>query len=275
MQRGLTRAGLGRIASDLEWISLAGRYGFQSVDTSPLGLTEQLGSEENAVRYLEECKVRLGSFSLPVEWRSSNEAFRDGLGRLVKEAEASARLGGKACCTYILPSTDLLPAPFMALSTKRLRICAEILAAYGIRLGLEFVGPHHLRSRWKHPFIWTVQETLEWIEAIGCPNVGLLLDSYHWYTTGMTVTELSELRADQIVHVHVNDAPDVPAEQALDNGRLYPGEGVIDLIGFINALRDIGYSGPVAQEVLTAEQPEQPLEELLERSKRGFDKIFG
>ena len=60
----------------------------------------------------------------------------------------------------------------MALATTRLRACANILGAYGIRLALEFVGPHHLRTQWKNPFIWTVQETLDWIDAIGEPNVG-------------------------------------------------------------------------------------------------------
>src|SRR5690606_25797605 len=135
------------------------------------------------------------------------EQFQQGLANLVVEAEAAASLGGTRCCTYILPSTDLQPAHFMALATKRLRVCAEILSAYGIRLGLEFVGPHHLRTNWANPFIWTMQETLDWIDAIGSPNVGLLLDAYHWYTNEMTVEDLYVLRPDQIVHAHINDAP--------------------------------------------------------------------
>ena len=61
----------------------------------------------------------------------------------------------------------------MALATRRLRTCAQILGAYGIRLGLEFVGPHHLRTAWKHPFIWTLDETLDWIDAIGEPQCRL------------------------------------------------------------------------------------------------------
>ncbi len=274
MRRGLSGAGLGNRSSDLEWISKAAQYGFEVVDTSAAGLIEKLGSKEAAAQYLHDHSVQLGSVGLPVQWRGTDEQFQQGLANLVVEAEAAASLGGTRCCTYILPSTDLQPAHFMALATKRLRVCAEILSVYGIRLGLEFVGPHHLRTNWANPFIWTMQETLDWIDAIGSPNVGLLLDAYHWYTNEMTVEDLVVLRSDQIVHAHINDAPDVPVAEALDNGRLYPGEGVIDLIGFLGALRKIGYTGPVVQEILSATPTDQSLEELLERSKAGFDRVF-
>ncbi|UUZ89861.1 sugar phosphate isomerase/epimerase [Paenibacillus sp. P25] len=139
----------------------------------------------------------------------------------------------------------------MALATRRLRTCAEILEAYGIRLGLEFVGPHHLRTRWANPFIWDIPSTLDWIDAIGKKNVGLLFDAYHWYTTEAGYEDILKLGASQIVHVHINDAPDVPVAEVLDNDRLYPGEGVIPLADFLRGLRQIGYSGVVAQEILT------------------------
>lgn len=60
----------------------------------------------------------------------------------------------------------------------------------------------------------------------------------------------------------------------MDNDRVYPGEGVIDLAGFLRALDQIGYSGPVAQEILTQSPPVQTPEELAERSKLGFDQVF-
>jgi sugar phosphate isomerase/epimerase len=76
------------------------------------------------------------------------------------------------------------------------------------------------------------------------------------------------------VHVHINDAPDVPIAEVLDNGRLYPGEGVIDLAGFLRGLHTINYLGPVAQEILTASPPTDSPEVLLARSQAGFTKVF-
>ncbi|EXX90409.1 xylose isomerase [Paenibacillus darwinianus] len=273
MLYGLTRAGLGDIGSDEQFLKKAAHYGFEAVDIDALGLIKRHGIE-NAQELLRQNQMVIGSIGLPVEWRQSDAVFRDGLTGLTEAAEAAAALGCTACCTYILPSTDQKASHFMALATKRMRIAARILDAYGIRLGLEFVGPHHLRTGWANPFIWTMEETLDWIDAIGEPNVGLLFDAYHWHTNGSTVEDIYKLRADQIVHVHINDAPDVPVEDVLDNARLYPGEGVIDLPGFLHALHHIGYAGVVAQEILTQMAPSDSSETLLNRSSKGFDKVF-
>lgn len=274
MLRGLTGAGLGRIENDEHLIELAAANGFQAVDIDAAGLIERHGVEQ-ARQLLASKGLVIGSIGLPVEWRTTEEAFLEGIQKLAASAAAAAALGCTSCCTYVLPSTDLNAAHFMALATRRLRLCAQILGAYGIRLGLEYVGPHHLRTRWANPFIWTQEDTLDWIETIGESNVGLLFDAYHWYTNGLTVADIEALRADQIVHVHINDAPDVPLEEVMDNERIYPGEGVIDLAGFLGALNKIGYKGAISQEILTAEAPVQSPEELVLRSKAGFDKVYG
>jgi len=273
MIRGLTRAGLGQVGSDEAFIALAARYGFQAVDIDAGKLIAEKGAE-GAASLLSSHGMRIGSIGLPVQWRTTDDEFRKGLPALVAAAEGARQLGCTSCCTYILPSTDEPAAPFMAAAVRRLRLCAQILGAYGIRLGLEFVGPHHLRTRWKHPYIWTMSDTLDLAAAIGEPNVGLLLDAYHWYTTELGVEDLHALRADQIVHVHLNDAPDVPVSEALDNDRRISGEGVIDLAGFLKALRHIGYAGVVSQEVLTQQPPQEPAEQLVQRTAAGYDRLF-
>ncbi|BBI34001.1 sugar phosphate isomerase/epimerase family protein [Cohnella abietis] len=272
MIRGLTRAGLGTIESYEQLISGAAQYGFKSVDLDPVDFIRQYG-QEKATQLLKSNNVIIGSFDLEVDWRSSEERFREGLKALVESAEAAASLGCYKCCTYILPSTDEEAAPFMAVATRRLRLCADILGAYGIRLGLEFVGSWHLRTHWANPFLWKMEDTLDWIETIGARNVGLLVDSYHWHTNGLAVDDLLKLKPEHIVHVHINDAKDGPIEKLLDGDRLYPGEGVIDLHGFLKGLQIAGYAGVVAQEVLTP-STSASVEELLVRSKAGFDKAF-
>lgn len=274
MLQGLTSAGLGQLESGVQLIELASKYEFQCVDIDARDLVERLGREA-AVELLQTKKIEIGAIGLPVEWRGTHEQFLSGLEQLPSAAAAASALGCTRCCTYILPSTDAPSAHFMALATARLRACASILGAYGIRLGLEFVGPHHLRTQWKNPFIWTVQETLDWIDAIGEPNVGLLYDAYHWYTNEMSVADIKQLRAEQIVHVHINDAKDIPIQNVLDNDRLYPGEGVIDLPGFLQALNEIGYAGPVTQEILMPSTPTGTPEELVAKSRQAFNQVFG
>ena len=50
-------------------------------------------------------------------------------------------------------------------------------------------------------------------------------------------------------------------EQVKDNQRLLPGEGVIDLTGFLHALRQIGYNDGVSVEVFGRGLKEMPPEE--------------
>lgn len=276
MIKGLSTAGLGQVKNIEHLIELASKNGFGAIETSGKALRDWVETKglAEAKSFLDQQQIIIGSIGLPVEWRGTDEQFQEGLPTLLADAKIAADFGCKSCCTYVLPATDQKPAHFMVQATKRLRLCAQILKEFGVHLGLEFVGPHHLRTAWKYPFVWTMEETLEWINVIGEPNVGLLLDSYHWYTTGGTVEDLLALDPSQITHVHINDAKDVPVTEALDNDRLYPGEGVIDLPAFLKALTDIGFKGVIAQEILTPESPIESAETLAEKSGKAFEKVF-
>ena len=83
-------------------------------------------------------------------------------------------------------------------------------------------------------------DMLEFAKECG-PNVGLLLDVWHWHHAGGTTAEILKAGKERIVHVHFNDSPKLPPEEIRDNERLMPGEGVIDLQGALKALQTIGY----------------------------------
>lgn len=269
----LTTAGIGNPGSLEALVALAGRYGFGGVDTGGDALQQWVAEKglDGVRRFLAENDVRIGSIGLPVEWRKDEATFRNGLPRLAAHAHLAAELGVKACCTWMLPSIDEPVGPYTARAIRRFRACAQILGDFGMQLGLEFVGPHHLRRRGAHLFVYDLPGTLELIDGIGLPNVGLLLDSYHWHTTDGTAAAIEALPASAIVHVHINDAKDQPVDALLDNDRLFPGEGVIDLKGFCRALRRIGYTGFISLEVLTQTPPPGPPAEMAARARRGIE----
>jgi sugar phosphate isomerase/epimerase len=61
----------------------------------------------------------------------------------------------------------------------------------------------------------------------------------------------------------------------VDNERVMPGEGVIDLLGFLRALRYAGYDGAVSVEVLSKTLLQQfSKDELAAQAKRGMDDLF-
>jgi sugar phosphate isomerase/epimerase len=149
----------------------------------------------------------------------------------------------------ILPSSDTPKAELRKILKDRLRACAEILARSHVRLGLEFISPLHLRKRRRYEFIWRMDELLEFAKECG-PNVGFLLDAWHWHHAEATTKDIIEAGGNRIVHVHVSDAPDLPPEKIVDNQRLLPGEGVMDLVGFFRALKQVGYKDGVSPEIL-------------------------
>jgi sugar phosphate isomerase/epimerase len=133
---------------------------------------------------------------------------------------------------------------------SRLREIGKILGDHGIRLGLEYVGPKTSWSATRYPFIHTMPEMRELIAAIDQPNIGLVLDSWHWYTAHETEGDLLSLKGSDVVCCDLNDAPaGIPIDQQKDNTRDLPcATGVIDLKAFLGALVKIGFDGPVRAE---------------------------
>jgi sugar phosphate isomerase/epimerase len=166
------------------------------------------------------------------------------------QARLAECIGATRAGMWILPGCDERAFDEnVRFHVERFKPIAELLAASNIRLGLEFIGPLTSRSAKAHEFVHTLEGMVELARAIG-PNVGLLLDSWHWHTSGATTSDLAALSAEQIVHVHVNDAPaGVARDEQIDNRRKMPGTtGVIDIAGFLGALERMGYDGPVTAE---------------------------
>ena len=82
------------------------------------------------------------------------------------------------------------------------------------------------------------------------PNVGILLDLWHLYTSGGTISDVENVQQGRISLVHINDAPiGIEVDALIDNKRGLPGStGVMPLQEFMDALRKIGYNGPVEAE---------------------------
>jgi sugar phosphate isomerase/epimerase len=228
-----------------EFVKLAADAGFEGADVD---LGYAVGESVSALRDLfGRSKLAFGGWGVP-DWRGDEAAFRTGLTTLGKQAAAAKELGIDSACTWIMPSS---PQPFQAtwqFHVVRLREVARVLADSGLRLGLEFVSPYHIRIMSGHEFVFTPGQMLELAHECG-GNVGLLMDCWHLHAAGVPVSYLSRIEPGKIVHVHINDAPNCVITDLNDGRRLLPGEGVIDQSAFRIGLAAIGYTGPVSLEV--------------------------
>jgi sugar phosphate isomerase/epimerase len=247
-------AGCVGITADFDiCLELAQCHGFQGMD--PAGDFTRAGVAASRRERYAAVGLQPGGWALPVEFRQDDAAFQAGVRELPRFARAARELGCLRCSTWV-PSwcDELTYRQQYALWRDRFRAIAEVLGEHDCRLGLEFLGPRTLRDGHPYEFIHTLPQMMEMVRDIGLGNVGLLLDSWHWYTSGSTAAEIRGLSDADVVYVHINDAPaGIPVDQQIDSVRALPGEtGVIDVTGFLQALRDIGYRGPVTPEPFSA-----------------------
>jgi sugar phosphate isomerase/epimerase len=248
------------IGGKLSWpdfASLASRTGFRGVDVM-LEAAMSDGAAQTR-RLLSNRKLRPAFVNLPVEFRKDDATFESTLPKLKEAAPFMAAIGCPRMMTYIMSSSNTPKEELRAVYLKRFRACAEILAQSQCRLGLEFLGPLHIRKANPIEFIWKMPEMLEFARECG-PNVGLTLDSWHWHHAGGTVDDILAAK-DRVVVVHLDDSPDLPPDQIRDNQRLLPTEGVINLNGFLQALQKIGYNDSLSVEVFGRGLKEKPPEE--------------
>jgi sugar phosphate isomerase/epimerase len=271
MYASLGTGHIGIKASLDQAIAIARRHGFEGLDfdMSEVGRwVSERGVTELAAR-LYDAGVKPGAYNLPFRPMGEQTDFHAGLERLAELAPVAAELAARRTIMWIIPSSDSKSFDEnFEFHVARFSPIAALLARHEIRLGLEFIGPKTSRKG-KHEFIYTAAGMLELCRAIG-PNVGLLLDSWHWYTSGGTLDDLANLTNDQIVHVHINDAPaGIAREAQIDNQRRLPGTtGVIDILGFLRNLVRAGYDGPVTAEPFDESLSALPAEEAAAQTAR-------
>ncbi|WP_205029834.1 sugar phosphate isomerase/epimerase family protein [Streptococcus porcinus] len=83
------------------------------------------------------------------------------------------------------------------------------------------------------------------VEASGCDNAMLILDTWHWVRADQPYRQLTAKQAAKVVSIQINDAYERPYASAIlrdesMHDRLAPGTGVKDTVGFINMIKEAG-----------------------------------
>jgi len=276
--KNLAPGHLGVNANQRQALDYAVKYGFEGISPSEGEFEDKSVAEIGEwVAAMREKGIRYGAGGLPVEFRRGEDQFRKDLAVLPKRASVMKQLGVHRVATWLMPGhNELTYLENFKQHETRLREAAKVLKDNDIRLGLEFVGPRTSRERFRFPFACAQLDMMELVQAIGTGNVGLLLDSWHWYTSHGTVKEMETLSARDIVHVHVNDAPSgIAVDQQVDSRRKLPvTTGVIDLKGFINTLVRIGYDGPVECEPFDEELRKMDQAVIVQTTIDSLDRLW-
>jgi len=255
MYKSLSTGAVGVKANGFEQtLAIAKKNGFNAVSYSPGQLNSENIDTFQALDLMAQYGIIISDFGLPVQIRNKNE-FNNSFPWLESAAREASKLGIRRSCTWMLSySNDFEYAENFKFHTDMFRLIAEVLKEYDILFGAEFLGPTSIVQTGKYPFIHTIKQHYELLDAVGTGNIGFLLDAHHCYSSGLKGGEFAKhIRNERdIVLVHLNDnAPGMPLDEIKDSPRFYPGEpggGGNDLKGFMNALKELKYTGPVVME---------------------------
>jgi len=153
-----------------------------------------------------------------------------------------------------------------------LRRIADEASKAGVRMSVEPIQERFAES-WT--LISTIPATLDLLEEVGKPELGVFFDTWHlWNTEGLL--EQIERHASRFAGVHVADWRE-PTRMNAD--RVLPGDGVARLPAILGALERAGYRGWYDVEIFSDTGLEDslwalPPRELAARARRSFLRVW-
>jgi 2-keto-myo-inositol isomerase len=145
-----------------------------------------------------------------------------------------------------IPNGGATRAEVISESVRVLQELCDIAARHDVALAFEFLGQPDCS-------VPTLDLAHEIVRAADRANLGLVIDSFHFYAGGSTIEMIEAVDPKSIYVFHINDAEDLPRDQLEDRHRLLPGLGILPLREMAAAFRKIGYDKVASVEIFRPE----------------------
>lgn len=180
--------------------------------------------------------------------------FRDSLtwNGIKEQCAELSQIAEKIECPFIVVVPSPLPTggatreEVIAESVRVLGELCDIAARHNVSLAFEFLGQPDCS-------VPTLGLAHEIVRATERKNLGLVIDSFHFYAGGSTIEMIEALDPNLLYVFHINDAENLPREQLQDKHRLLPGLGILPLPDLLAAFRKIGYDKVASVEIFRPE----------------------
>ncbi|TWT83378.1 Inosose isomerase [Planctomycetes bacterium CA13] len=147
-----------------------------------------------------------------------------------------------------------------------LKEIVTIAKEFGVRLSLEPIHPG-CGDEWS--FVNDLQSTLDIIETVGSPHLGLVLDTYH---VGMD-EEVVRWLPDVVPHLHLVQLGDARHSPLGEMNRCLLGEGCVPIRTILETLREYDYNGPLEVELIGEDVESLSYNEILDHTKTFLDQM--
>ncbi|MEQ2466419.1 sugar phosphate isomerase/epimerase family protein [Niallia hominis] len=150
---------------------------------------------------------------------------------------------------------------------KVLTELSDLANPYGVKLALEFIGHPHATVN-------TLSFANEIVAAVNRENVGIVFDTFQFYAMNSTMEDLKNTDFSKVFLFHINDVEDFNPGILLDEDRLYPGDGVIDLPSILSIIKEKGFSDHASIELFRPEYYQLTAEEVVKTAKNKTLKVL-
>ena len=232
--------------ADLEtFIQAAAKSGYDGVELSYPVIEKYLG-EGGDVEGLKSLLRDSGLAPVSVNIESPFWQFEQGEVRkeALKRVRDCVRWSSSLGCGIVGVNSGLKEGS-LGQGAEDLREVAAIAEESDIKIAFEFLGFSETLK--------DINTSLEMLKIAERDNCGLLVDSFHMLKGGSKITDLDQLKKEDILLVHANDIVDVPVKEMKDTDRVFPGEGIYPLKEFLAKITGKGYEGYITLEIFNEE----------------------
>lgn len=197
----------------------------------------------------------------------------DAYAKIKAECEELSAIAAAIECPYVVVVPGKLPPGLTSSSdvieetVRVLRELASIAERHGVALAFEFLGQ-------KDCSVQKLDLADEIVQNVNRRNIGLVIDSFHFYAGGSTIRMIEALDPKRLFIFHIDDAEKMPREKLTDAHRLLPGLGILPLKEIIAAFRKIGYDANASVELFRPEYWERDPFELARDAKLAVERVL-
>jgi 2-keto-myo-inositol isomerase len=193
--------------------------------------------------------------------------------KIKAETEELSQIAGELECPFVVVVPGKLPEnatkeEIVNESVRVLNELADIAGKHNVGLAFEFLGQTDCS-------VQTLDLCNEIVEKVNRPNVGNVIDTFHFYAGGSSFEAIENMKPEKLFIFHINDAEDLPKEQLTDAHRLYPGTGILPIREIKERFDKIGYNRMVSIEIFRPEYWNENPFEVAKKAKEATEKVLG
>lgn len=194
----------------------------------------------------------------------------DAIKRECEELSRIAKAIGCPCIVVVpgpLPNGGASRETVVAESVRVLNELCDIASVHDVSLAFEFLGQTDCS-------VPTLDLAADIVRETDRKDLGLVIDSFHFYAGGSTFAMIDALDPSLIQIFHINDAEDLPRAELEDCHRLLPGLGILPLPDMLSSFRHIGYDKVASVEIFRPEYWERDPFELARDARAATERVL-